>query len=157
MTKSLFCLSVVGAIVLTAAAPGFAAIEIVRINFDPAGRDTGTNAHLNEEVIVIKNTGSRGRSVHGWKLHDPGRGHRYRFSELRLNPGDIVRLHTGTGDDSAAVCGGGHPCPVYYDSYWDLRNYVWNNGGDVATLRNRGGKVVDRCRYGTAASSPKRC
>lgn len=60
----------------------------------------------------------------------------------------------GTG---AALCGAGHPCPVYYESYWDLCNHVWNNNGDVATVRNRGGNVVDRCRYGSAASSPKRC
>lgn len=157
MKRSLLCLLVGVVVLLAMTGPAAAAIKIKRINFDPAGRDTGTNAHLNQEVIVIENTGARGRSLDGWKLHDKGRDHLYRFSGLRLNPGDIVTLHTGIGDDGAAVCGGGHPCPVYYESYWDLRDYVWNNNADVATLRNRAGNVVDRCRYGSAASSPKRC
>lgn len=154
--RSLVCLFVAMVVVVAAAAPALAAIEIARINFDPAGRDTGTRSHLNKEVVVIKNTGSRTRSLDGWKLNDKGRDHSYRFSGLSLGAGEYVRLHTGIGDDGAVTGCNGH-CFTYYDFYWDLRNYVWNNTGDVATLRNRAGNVVDRCRYGAAASSPKRC
>jgi hypothetical protein len=65
-------------------------------------------------------------------------------------------LRTGRGDDAVAICFEGD-CPPQYYNQWNLRNYVWNNSGDVATLRRRTGTIVDRCRYGPAASSPKRC
>ena len=155
MKRSLLCLLLGVAVLLTTAAPATAAIEIKRINFDPAGRDTGTNAHLNREYIYLVNTGPRAKQLRGWKIHDRGRDHVYRFQALYLAPGDTIHLRTGRGDDGAAVCE--QACPAYYNFYWDLANYVWNNNADVATLRNRAGNVVDRCRYGSAASSPKRC
>lgn len=74
-------------------------------------------------------------------------------------PGDTIHLRTGRGSDGAPVCEVGTPCPDHaqYDMYWGLANYVWNNNGDVATLKNRAGTIVDRCRYGSSASNPKRC
>ncbi len=105
---------------------------------------------------MVKNTGERRTSLDGWKLHDKGRGHAYRFSNITLRPGEYVRVHTGRGDDGAVTGCNGH-CFTYYDFYWDLDSYVWNNDGDAATLKNRAGDVVDRCRYGASASSPRRC
>jgi hypothetical protein len=29
-----------------------------------------------------------------------------------------------------------------------MDNYAWNNTGDRATLRNRHGGLIDRCRWG---------
>lgn len=29
--------------------------------------------------------------------------------------------------------------------YWGSGNYIWNNTGDTATLRNASGKTVDTC------------
>lgn len=136
-------------------APASAGIEIRKIAFDPKGPDSGTNAHLNKEFVYLENTGARRVDLSGWKLHDKGRDHVYRFSDLRLSPGDTLTLRTGRGDDAAAVCGG--DCPVYYYSHWNLRHYVWNNRGDVATLRRANGTIADRCRYGRAATNPKRC
>lgn len=142
-----------------AAAPASAKVEIRKIAFNPTDKDSGTNKHLNKEWVFIRNTGSNTRSLDGWKLHDKGRDHRYVFGEVTLEPGDYLWVHTGTGDD-----GGGAGCPSgeggctnFFDLFWDLEHYVWNNTGDVATLRKASGKVVDRCRYGSKASSPKRC
>ena len=150
------CLATAVVVLISGAAPAFGAIELTRINYNPAGRDTGTRAHLNKEVVVVTNTGSRSRSLDGWRLHDRGRKHVYRFSDLTLRPGEYVRLHSGEGDDGAVTGCNGH-CFTYYFLHWDLQHYVWNNRGDVATLRRSSGTIVDRCGYGLAASSPKRC
>lgn len=147
----LICLLVVGL-----AAPASAAIRIKRINFNPPGSDSGTNRHLNREWVRIKNTGTRTRSLEGWRLQDRGRDHTYRFGELTLGAGEYVRVHTGRGQDSAVTGCNGH-CFTYYDFYWDLDNYVWNNDGDRATLKNDDGEVIDRCAYNSSADSPKAC
>ena len=148
------------------AAPASAAIRIKKINFDPPGSDSGTNRHLNREIIVIKNTGDRTRGIDGWKLHDRGRDHTYVFGDesqgddvftnIRLEPGGFIRLHSGQGQDSATATTHGD-MPTYYDFYWDLDNYVWNNGGDRATLKNAGRKIIDRCAYPASADSPVAC
>ena len=143
--------SVLGAM----AGPAHAAVEIRRINFNPAGRDTGDNSHLNREYVYLVNSGPRSVQLRGWKIFDRGREHVYRFGSLYLAPGDTIHLRTGSGDDGAAVCEGG--CPAFYSFYWDLAEYVWDNDGDRAILIDDSGNVRDRCRYGSSASSPRRC
>lgn len=133
-----------------------AGVVIRKIAFDPKGPDSGSNAHLKKEFVLVKNTGSSRRSLRDWKLQDRGRDHVYRFPALVLRPGEYVRIRTGRGQDGG-VTGCNGSCFSYYDFYWGLQEYVWNNRGDVATLKNRSGAVVDRCRYGRGATSPKRC
>ena len=151
---------------LVAAAPANAAIRIKKIAFNPAGADSGTNRHLNQEWIIIKNSGDQTRRVDGWKIHDRSRDHSYVlgdtsqgddvFTDIRLQPGGYIRLRTGQGQDSATASSHGD-IPTHYDFYWDLDQYVWNNDGDRATLKNRAGDVVDRCAYTATADSPKLC
>jgi hypothetical protein len=31
--------------------------------------------------------------------------------------------------------------------YWGSGNYIWNNTGDTATLRNASGKTLDTCSW----------
>ena len=153
-------------VVVAFSAPALAAIKIKKIAFNPAGADSGTNRHLNKEWILIKNTGDRARSLAGWKVHDRGRDYTYRFgdesqgddvfTDIRLQPGGYIRLHTGRGQDSATASSHGD-IATHYDFYWDLDNYVWNNDGDRATLKNRAGEAVDRCAYRASADSPKEC
>jgi hypothetical protein len=146
-------------LVTTFSAPALAAIEIKRISFDPAGADTGANLHLNREYIYLVNTGPRAKQLRGWKVIDKGRDHVYRFGALLLEPGDTIRLRSGRGDDGAPACEVGEPCPehAHYDFHWGLDNYVWNNDGDRATVKDSEGNVVDRCSYGSTADSPKAC
>lgn len=154
------------AVMVLVATPANAALEIKRIAFDPAGADSGTNRHLNKEWIKIKNTGRRTRTLDGFKLHDRGRDHSYVFADesrgddvftnIRLGPGEYVRLHTGRGQDAGTTGCNGH-CFTYYDFYWDLDNYVWNNDGDRATLKRPNGTAVDRCAYSGSAASPVSC
>lgn len=149
------------AVVLAAGStPAFAAIRIKKIAFDPPGRDSGTNRHLNREWILIKNTGPRAKQLRGWKVFDSGRDHVYRFNSIYLEPGDTIRLHTGRGSfDGAPACEEGTPCPehAHNDFYWGLDNYVWNNDGDRATLKRPNGTIVDRCAYDETADSPAHC
>ena len=151
---------------LLVGAPASAAIRITRINFNPDGRDTGTKEHLRKEFIVIKNTGARRVLIDGWRLHDAGRDHTYEFgntdrwpdafTDLRLKPGEFVRLHSGRGQDTATAETHSNR-PTHYDFYWDVENYVWNNDRDRATLKRPNRKIADRCAYTSSADSPVAC
>lgn len=154
-----WAIAVMASVLVVSAAPAHASVEIRRINFNPDGRDTGDNSHLNREFVYLVNTGSRPVQMRGWKIFDRGRAHVYRFGALYLEPGDTIHLRTGDGSDGAPACEVGEPCSnnANYDLHWSLSRYVWGNDGDVATLVDDSGNVRDRCRYGSAASSPERC
>jgi hypothetical protein len=126
--------------VLACASSATAAIKITTIRFDPPGRDTGSNSSLNAEWIRIKNTGSRPKQLQGWTIRDKA-NHVYRFPKFTLRGGKTVTLHTGSGSSGAA------------HRYWGQGNYVWNNDGDAARLRNANGTLVDRCSYSGSGSS----
>ena len=61
------------------------------MRYDPAGTDTGSNAHLNKEIVVVRNGTGKKRVLTGWTLRDP-EGHVYRFPATTLRPGRAVRL-----------------------------------------------------------------
>ena len=139
----LFVGLLVGLLVLPSTALG--AIKIKAIYFDPPGSDTGSNSHLNKEYVVIKNTGNSARQLRRWKLFDQGRIHTYRFPRFKLRAGRSVKVHTGRGSNNR------------FNLYWRMGNYVWNNDGDRATLKTKGGRTASRCSYGSTSSSPRRC
>jgi len=85
--------------------------------------------HLNGEWVEITNEGSTNESLEGWTLTDQ-QNHTYTFKGLILGAGSSVKVHTGAGNDSMA------------DLYWGRSTPVWNNNGDLATLRNAAGNVV---------------
>jgi hypothetical protein len=122
-------------LVLVSAAPAFGAIRILRIVYDPPGSHTDTNRHVNKELVILENRGSRRIMFDGWRLRD-SRPNRYLFDDsFSLAPGMRVRVHTGRGDDDRN------------DLYWGLDSYVWNNRGDAAILGNDIGGQEDRCHY----------
>ncbi|MGW2866141.1 lamin tail domain-containing protein [Streptomyces sp. NPDC001205] len=55
---------------------------------------------------------------------------------LRLAAHQSVRVHTGIGRDTA------------HDVYQDRRDYVWNNNGDTATLRDNRGHIAAARSWG---------
>lgn len=141
-------------VLLIAAAPVSAAVRITRIHFDPPGNDA--RASLNEEYVIIKNLGEKLKRITGWRVHDAGRDHTYVFGSTRLESKECVVLRTGPGPDGRSL--GGIPgCVGQRDRHWDLDNYVWNNDGDKATLKNRDRDVIDTCAYSASADSPKAC
>ena len=111
-------------------------IIINSVTYDPSGSDTGRNAHVNREVVKITNNTNQRRSLTRWTLRDEGSIHVYRFPRTRLKPGRTVTVHTGKGRDRGL------------QQYWGQGFYVWNNDGDKATLRSRGGRVIDTCSWG---------
>lgn len=85
--------------------------------------------NLNEEWVEISNLGTEEVGLAGWTLEDQ-QNHSYRFPDITLGAGSAVRVHTGAGTDTEE------------DLYWNLGGSVWNNDGDVATLRDASGEVV---------------
>jgi Lamin Tail Domain len=71
-------------------------VHINFVRYDPAGSDTGTNAHINKEIVVIKNSTGKARILTGRTLRDTA-GHVYHFPQTRLRSGHSVTVHTGKG------------------------------------------------------------
>jgi hypothetical protein len=74
---------------------------------------------LGSEVVIIQNSSAEALELTGWTLKD-GKGGSYTFPQLTLYPGGTVRVHSGTGTDTAA------------DLYWRLPAPVWKSGALAA-------------------------
>lgn len=105
------------------------AVPELQVVFDPAGPD------LAREHVRLTNATAAAMDLGGWTLHDAAaRPHRYTFPAPTLLPaGATLRLWTGRGSDGPG------------DRYWGRRQAVWNNSGDIATLRDPDG--VERARF----------
>ncbi len=138
LVKSVSAAAVAGVTVtLLGATPAEAAVRvrIEQVQYDSPGRDTGTNRSLNAEWVRITNHGTRARHLDDWRLRDR-QGHTFRFPDFTLRPGRSVLIHTGRGRDDRN------------DLYWESNFYIWSNTGDRAKLRNRNGRLTDRCSWG---------
>jgi Lamin Tail Domain len=140
-TRRLITLLTSVALLLAIAGPASAAIRLQRIRYDAPGTDTGTNAHLNKEFVVLVNTGDSARNLGGWTVRDLA-GHVYHIPQgFRLRPDRVVRIHTGRGPNDGD--------DLYQRRGW----YVWNNNKDRATLRDSSGTLIDRCAYDDGSTS----
>jgi len=84
---------------------------------------------LADEAVLVFN-GGRSVLMEGWTLSD-AQDHVYTFPRLFLGTGGSVRIHTGSGSDSAT------------DLHWGLDAPVWGEPGDAATLRDESGLIID--------------
>ena len=125
---------VTATVVLFVASPAAAAIKITRIQYNPPGADTGSNAHLNKEWVKIRNTADHSRSLVGWKLRDSD-GH-LTFINVKLPANTTLTFHTGSGLDSFP-----------HHRYWNFGTYIWSNNGDTAKITKRNGVAADKCHY----------
>lgn len=126
--------------VLANAAPAQAAspLQFGRIQYDSPGSDTRTNTSLNAEYVSIKNLTSTTKCLTGWTVRDAA-GHVYKFGSFCLAGYKYVYLHTGRGTNTSL------------HRYWNSGNYIWNNTGDRAYLRNSAGTQMDYCAWGSGA------
>ena len=60
---------------------------------------------------------------------------------LTLDPGEVISLLTGDGDDQ----------PTRF--YWGSATPIWDNRGERATLRDPAGDVIDHCTYDGGVTS----
>src|SRR3954471_8656566 len=72
-------------------------VKITAVYFDP-GPGPDPDAQLNQEYVVLRNSGTHTIRLKGWKLHDiprSGSVNTFRFPRFRLRPGKTLRIHTG--------------------------------------------------------------
>ncbi|MFD8299497.1 lamin tail domain-containing protein [Streptomyces bauhiniae] len=119
-------------------------VQIHRVYFDSPGKDTRSNSSLNGEWVQLKNTSRSAVSLKGWILKDAS-NHKYSFPNVTLGAGKYMKVHTGSGRDTAS------------DKYQGRRAYVWNNTSDTATLTKSNGSKVDTCSWTTRNGSDKYC
>jgi hypothetical protein len=111
-------------------------LQFGKIVYNSPGTDTRTNTSLNAEYVVVRNLGSTTKCLTGWTVRDVA-AHVYKFGTFCVGGYKSVTLHTGRGTNTAA------------HRYWGSGNYIWNNTGDKAYLRNSAGTLMDSCAWGS--------
>lgn len=116
-------------------------VTINRIHYNPPGKDVP--AKLNQEYIIVENKGDEKVSLAGWMLLDKTgtgkRRHVYTFPKnVSILQREQIYLYTGRGKNSFSK-----GKPPRWNIYWGRRRFVWNNEGDLATLLDNNGNVVD--------------
>ena len=91
---------------------------------------------LNNEWVRLTNKTTKAISLTGWTVKDAA-GNTYTFGSYSLGAAKNVYVHTGAGTNGK---------PDAQHRYWGKTGYIWNNGGDTATLR-AGAKSIDSCKW----------
>ena len=139
-TVGILAAALFGAVVsLVGVMPASAATPSLRFHgaqYDSPGTDNRSNASLNAEWVSLVNTGTKAVNLKGYTIRDKA-GKVYTFGSVTIAARNgRIWLHTGSGKNNAT------------NRYWASKNYIWNNNGDTAYLRNAAGKQVDSCTWG---------
>jgi hypothetical protein len=119
--------------------PAAGSVQFTRIQYNSPGWDNGSNTSLNGEWVRITNRSSRAIGLRGWTVRD-ATAHVYTFtSHYHLRSGQSVTVYTGKGTAATGR------------RYWGHTGYVWDNGGDSATLRTGAGRTIDSCKWGNGS------
>ena len=86
---------------------------------------------LNDEYVVLENTGYRPRSLDGWTVSN-GSGATYTFGRQVLLPGETVTLYTGEGTDNRSAV------------YWGRSSEAWTGNGTVSLTADGGELATTR-------------
>ena len=107
--------------------PAASQLAIAEYHGDAAGDD---RENLNDEYVVLENTGEKALDISGWTVSDDA-DHSFRFPDrTTLAPDERVTLYTGSGTDSESAF------------YWGESQPVWNNDGDTVFVRDASGRLV---------------
>lgn len=135
-------------------------LETVRLKPNPSGKDRARNgdasqAQLGAEWADIKNLGQGNVDLAGIKLFhvaysgstDNGRWEEVTgFSKGILGPGQSVRIHSGSGPESALHAA--DRAGADYHIFTNKDRYVWNNDrGDCAALGRTDRELSDQAWY----------
>ena len=93
----------------------------------------GADGSLDDEYVVLENTGYRPRSLDGWTVSN-GSGATYTFGRQVLLPGETVTLYTGEGTDNRSAV------------YWGRSSEAWTGNGTVS-LTAGGGELATTRLY----------
>jgi competence protein ComEC len=114
------------------AGEGAGSLALAEVHADAEGDD---RENLNDEYIVLENTGDGPLDLSGWTVQDAA-GATYTIPDgTTLEAGATVTIHTGSGTDTEI------------DLYWGSGSPVWNNGGDTVMVTNANGDEVLREEY----------
>jgi competence protein ComEC len=104
-------------------------VYISAMQFDAPGDD---RQNLNNEWVRLTNRGDGMVLLAGWTLSDKTGLHPYVFPAFVLMPKSSVTIYSGSGkmNDTALFMGRDTP--------------IWNNSGDVATLKDGSGTIIDQ-------------
>jgi hypothetical protein len=99
------------------------------VQFNEPGDDS---RNLNGEWVRLANRGDGAVLLAGWTISDRNSVYPYRFPAFLLLPGSSVTVYTGSGEmnDTSLYMGKTEP--------------IWGNSGDLATLRDGSGNIIDR-------------
>ena len=107
-------------------------LQLTKVHADAAGDDAD---NLNDEYIVLKNTGTTPLDLSGWQIRDEA-DHSYTVPNgVRLKPNAKITIHTGSGENTNT------------DLYWESGQAIWNNGGDTVIVVDTEGTTVFRETY----------
>jgi hypothetical protein len=110
------------------ASPPLPVLAFGQMQCNAPGTDDDQN--INDEWVDIANTGATAADLDGYTVTDAG-SNAYLFDEpFILAAGASVKLHTGTGTDTAT------------DRFWGRSSHVWSNSADNATLNDADGNTV---------------
>ncbi len=118
---------------LTPTATPLPPIPDVRVEGSCSSFQGGSRQDPNGEYVCFRNYDSLAADMTDWQVEDAS-GHSYTFPLFFLDPGAIVRLHSGPGADTAT------------DLHW-ARGLVWNNDHDIVYLYDAFGRLVSRYIY----------
>jgi len=104
---------------------------IVSLNYDAHGDD---RKNLNDEYVIIENTGSESVNIYGWTVKDSGTAI-YKFDKYYLEPNNPIYIFTGAGKDGEGIF------------YWGSTGPIWNNDHDTLYLRDADGMLVEIYNY----------
>ena len=104
-------------------------VYISALQFDAPGDD---RQNLNQEWVRLTNRGDGPVLIAGWTLSDKTGSHPYVFPAFVLMPESSVTIYSGSGkmNDSSLFMG--------------LDTPIWSNSGDVATLKDGSGTIIDQ-------------
>ena len=108
--------------------------------------------NLRKEYVLIKNEGDAPVNLKGWMLHDHDYSkaavYSYTFEDLELQANEILQMQSGEKKGNADEDRQTHKLAIAHDYiHWSDRK-VWNNGCDIAYLKDAQGKLIDEKRAG---------
>ena len=109
-------------------------LDIVKVYYDPPGKDHAKNSGYVKEYIQVKNTGKKTLTLTGYVIRDNGPP-KFTFPKgTKHAPGKALTIRSGKGKDTSQA------------KYWDKSRYIWNNTGDTARLYTDKGKLLESCK-----------